>query len=532
LGGNGGLGGGGQGGNAGRLYGNPGTANTGGGGGGSYNNDNNTAVGGKGGSGVVIIRYQLTSDGVSPYGLSRYNTDLRNIEIYEGPVRGWVILDPSRNFGGHNLALYSEDASNWSLGSVTVSTNSTTAPDGTLTADLAIPTASNVFHRVARSLTSLTIGQFYTASVYAKAGGYNVLNFRFDGQDSTAGYINVVSFDLSTGNVTVSGYYDNNVQGSTPLDYSITNVGNGWYRCSVTVQLVGTTTTYLAYHVASSATVSQFTGNGTSGIYFWGMQVEQARYPGVYTRTVDAISPLPTSMNGFRTHNYTATGTASFVPATTGTVEVLVVAGGGAGGSNYGGGGGAGGLIYNTSYPVVSGTVYTVTVGAGGVGINSSDQYGGNGGNSQFGSLIAIGGGGGGYQANAGRSGGSGGGAGGNGTPIGGAGVVGQGNKGGDGSGSGVGAGGGGGAGGMGQGLQTGSGAAKGGNGIAISISGNPIFYAGGGGGWPSQGAGLGGGGAYGVNATANTGGGGGSWNGSAIGNGGTGIVIVRYRYD
>ena len=109
--------------------------------------------------------------------------------------------------------------------------------------------------------------------------------------------------------------------------------------------------------------------------------------------------------------SFTTTGTTSWTaPNDVTSVEVLVVAGGGSGGNYHGGGGGAGGLIYNNSYPVAPGQTYAVTVGSGGASVTNA--LGINGGNSQFGNLIAIGGGGGGNEANSrnGLSGGSGGG--------------------------------------------------------------------------------------------------------------------------
>jgi hypothetical protein len=62
-------------------------------------------------------------------------------------------------------------------------------------------------------------------------------------------------------------------------------------------------------------------------------------------------------------HTFRQSG--SFVPSTSGTVEVLVVGGGGGGGS---GGGGAGGVVYQSSFSVTASQPVAVTVGAGGAG--------------------------------------------------------------------------------------------------------------------------------------------------------------------
>ena len=246
-------------------------------------------------------------------------------------------------------------------------------------------------------------------------------------------------------------------------------------------------------------------------------------------------------------------------PAGVFNVEVLVVAGGGGGRS---GGGGGGGVIYRPAFPVVPGTAYTVTVGAGGTAGNSNTGGGSNGGNSQFGSLVAIGGGLGGVNDSltSAQAGGSGGGGGATSTTDcnGGAGTAGQGFLGGT-----VRApfkvtphptGGGGGAGGPGQDagrvdvtipgaviIATSNNlyaSGAGGPGVFYSISGQERAYGGGGGGstWSastdtagSGGSGVGGRGIA-EAGQPNTGGGGGGSTASTVGgNGGTGVVFVRY---
>lgn len=245
-------------------------------------------------------------------------------------------------------------------------------------------------------------------------------------------------------------------------------------------------------------------------------------------------------------HAFTSSGT--FTPTSTLSCDILVAAGGGSGGySQAGGGGGAGGVLAFASQSVAAST-QTVTVGAGGATATTNPANAGS--NSQFASLIAIGGGYGG-GTNAGGNGGSGGG----GYPgtSGGTGTAGQGFAGGSGASfvSPYPSGGGGGAGAVGQaasGSQSGAGgigttsvtnwgslsAALAATGLGVS----GYIAGGGGGGGTSFGAldgagGLGGGGTGGVTAVAgraNTGSGGGGANQVVNGAaGGSGLVIVRY---
>jgi len=526
----GGLGGGGGGGIATSQAGVTGTAGTGGGGGGG----NGSGTPGTGGSGVVIIRYAVTSTNTTPLGIMQYNSDLKAVEVYEGPATGWISQDPLRNFGGHNLLAYSTVTSaNWTNLGHTISPNATTGPDGTNTATQLTITSSGANY-VLQFASDYRFNTRYTGSVWIK-------NISGTG-------IKLVIYEDTTGT-------------QTSLDVTSQVNTTGWTRVSVSQTSSASTGTAIRFYVSGNST-----GNSTS-FYVWGAQFEQATTPSPYVATNGAASPVPTSLGGYRYHTYTTTGTSGFTPAVTGNVEVLVVGGGGAGGRNGtvdgAGGGGAGGVLYTQNYPVTSGQQYAVTVGAGGVGVASPNTTSNDGNPSQFGTLWAMGGGRGGGETTprTGHPGGSGGGAGGYASKPGGPGVAGQGFGGG--ACTGPGDGGGGGAGGAGGNGYYGFG----GHGRFFpqftSVGGSPAGWFGGGGGASgdvrntvrSSAAGKGGigGGGNGAPATtggtaqsggANTGGGGGGAAGSgnvtypsvgsviAPGSGGSGIVIVRYRYD
>jgi hypothetical protein len=281
----------------------------------------------------------------------------------------------------------------------------------------------------------------------------------------------------------------------------------------------------------------------------------------VVTQGAPACTPVTSTSGADTVVSFKTAGLCAWtVPSTISSVQYLVVAGGGGGGGDAAGGGGAGGLLTNyggTALNVTPSDSLIIGVGSGGVaGHNgpSNDPSGHikptAGGNSQFGSIVAFGGGlGGNYNSGNGGNGGSGGGgAFNNGTA--GAGTSGQGNSGGNsaspGWGSGPAGGGGGGAGGVGTAGNTAQG--QGGPGSSVAITGTAITYAGGGGGgrWSVNGSapganngGAGGGGAGSIgcgnratDASANTGGGGGGAPAGCYGDGGSGgsgIVIVRY---
>ena len=73
-----------------------------------------------------------------------------------------------------NLTNYSEEADNawWAKQAVTISANTTTAPDGALTADSMVETAVSNSHGIDRTsiIASLTLGDYVTSSVFVKQG--------------------------------------------------------------------------------------------------------------------------------------------------------------------------------------------------------------------------------------------------------------------------------------------------------------------------------------------------------------------------
>jgi len=157
-----------------------------------------------------------------------------------------------------NLILWSEDFTNgaWSKDTLTIGSNVTTSPDGTQNADNLIPTTSNGFHYALQAITFSAGAN--TISCYAKSSGYDWLVLDL-GVTSAYAYFNV-----NTGVVGVTG------SGATA---SIQSVGNGWYRCIVTFTLVSSGS-YVLVSVRNADNGGQFVGNGTSGIYLWGAQLE------------------------------------------------------------------------------------------------------------------------------------------------------------------------------------------------------------------------------------------------------------------
>ena len=184
-----------------------------------------------------------------------------------------VLLEPQRT----NLALWSEDITNtggWTLNNVTASSNTTTAPNGTTTADTLTATASTASHNI-KSVDRLPAT--YTGSIYAKKGTHNFLQI-WDGGASQA----FANFNLNTGVIGTVG---------TSVTATITSVGDGWYKCSITYTASGGSA--FRYALISSSTAAHnesWTANGTETIFLWGGQTEVGAYPTTYIPTTSATA--------------------------------------------------------------------------------------------------------------------------------------------------------------------------------------------------------------------------------------------------
>jgi hypothetical protein len=172
-----------------------------------------------------------------------------------------------------NLFTYSDDFANaaWTKLNSTITSNTVVAPDGTLTADKLVETTANDVHYVRVNSVAVSNSTAYTMTVYAKAGERTFIALQPFG-DSRVAY-----FNLSNGTVgTISG---------SPTSTSITSVGNGWYRCSLTASTTTTAVTPYIYLVSADNT-AVYTGDGFSGIYIWGAQLEAGSFATSYIPTV------------------------------------------------------------------------------------------------------------------------------------------------------------------------------------------------------------------------------------------------------
>ena len=180
-----------------------------------------------------------------------------------------------------NLLTDSQDfeRSTWLLNYAAIQNDVALAPDGTLTADRLKEDANNNIHRVSKT-TSVVGSKEYTASAYFKADERVFAGLYFSDTFSTFAR----GFDLSTGATeAISGT-------SSPTSWTITDVGNGWYRCTITA----TTNASAAIaswqlRMGSASGTYSYPGDNTSGMYVYGAQLEPGTTATDYVRTVDTV---------------------------------------------------------------------------------------------------------------------------------------------------------------------------------------------------------------------------------------------------
>lgn len=242
---------------------------------------------------VTVARALNTATRVNSSGLVEgVNADLPRFDY--DPVtlapKG-LLIEEART----NILLRSTEFNNasWVKSNSTITADAITSPDGSANADKLIPTAAATDGRVIQAIVG-SAGTTYTLSVYSKQAEFtNCRLYADDGSSNLAS----VSYNLATGAIvtaaTVNGTW-------TSPSSTITSVGNGWWRLTLTWTATGAAPTRAIYWCRD-------TGNGTSGIYIWGAQLEAGAFATSYipttttslTRNADQVSMTGTNLTSW-----------------------------------------------------------------------------------------------------------------------------------------------------------------------------------------------------------------------------------------
>jgi hypothetical protein len=186
-----------------------------------------------------------------------------------------------------NLQLNSETLTTgvWSAIRSTTSANSTTAPDGATTADTLIESVDNATHLLSPSGLALVSGTSYRFSVYAKTKERSQIRMLLSGSTpNTAVLVNTTT----CAEVSTTG---------SPLNKTYTLGADGWCKISFEVAANASGSAYQEIYLANAGAIS-YLGDGTSGIYLWGAQLQRSSMQPTYIATTTA--PVYGSLTGRR----------------------------------------------------------------------------------------------------------------------------------------------------------------------------------------------------------------------------------------
>jgi hypothetical protein len=278
-----------------------------------------------------------------------------------------------------NLINYSEATNGLASINVSAALTANTAPNGLLTAIQLTEDANLTSHYLFQQAGVASIANnYYTLSVFAKANSRQNLVL-VSGASGAYNWYTSATYNLTSGTATAGGGVGTN----SATTYNIQPYANGWYRCSVTSGASDGNNCNYGIYLANGSGSQNYQGDGSSGLYIWGQQLEYSytanTFPSSYistsgsqvTRSADIAS---ISGNNFTNNFNYAQGTiiVGFDASSNGNgFFVYITSGGSANNTNlswnaglktyYFGAGSqsvAAGSIFTSSVPVTIGSTY------------------------------------------------------------------------------------------------------------------------------------------------------------------------------
>ena len=205
----------------------------------------------------------------------------RNNYVFDGA--DWIgpkcLVEPA---AATNLVTFSSEFDNaaWVKTSLTVSADTTTAPDGEAASDKLVEGSGTITPKMEQS-ESLFSGDKYVISAYLKAAERSTLQFNYSGLPQA-------HFDLSSGistDAVDNGFFTNHVT-------TMKAVGDGWFLCAVSFDCIQNKAGQIRFYPnqANATSISSYTGDGVSGLYIYGAQLEVGSVPSSYIPTAAATA--------------------------------------------------------------------------------------------------------------------------------------------------------------------------------------------------------------------------------------------------
>lgn len=219
-----------------------------------------------------------------------------------GESLGLLVEDPATN-----LLFQSEDLSTtWTNVGSTETINNTTSPDGTSSADKLVEDSGTSDHLI-RQVTNAALLSLngYTVSVFVQAAERG---FAFLTVDGTGFVLTGISINLATGAVSTAV--------GSPLKATSLDLGNGWYRVSFDKLSASADTGQIDVYISTDGIWANrsYSGDGSSGIFVWGAQLELSVFLTSYIPT--------TTVAVTRNADVVTTTDMSWLDVTQGTLAV------------------------------------------------------------------------------------------------------------------------------------------------------------------------------------------------------------------
>ena len=211
-------------------------------------------------------------------------------QVNQGTLQDYSRTVASPRLGSQNMLLRSEemgDTNYWIKADTTVTSNAIVAPDGTTTADLLTEGAAGTA-QIYQS-TTVVAQKAYTASLYLKYGNHDWVKIQFyeaNSSNQARVWVNLSTGALGTSDVRGTGVVN--------LGTTITNIGNGWYR--VTISATFTNTNVFLYLLSATANGNSTRVNNATR-YQWGAQVNQGSVAAAYQKTTTLTTEWGANQN-------------------------------------------------------------------------------------------------------------------------------------------------------------------------------------------------------------------------------------------